>query len=253
MRYSHIDLLRGGAIISVVLYHLTFFYAAGKFLRVPLEPFFIQLFIFISGIFFKSDDNFIRFINKKIKTLIVPLLFFYFLNYFAGFLASQLAILSGSQIVDQFSFDVLFDLFNGKEFFTYSGAVWFLVCLFNINIIYYYINKITNRWYVIFVALFISVVGYSLSVYSIDLPYFFDSSLSLLVFFALGHYFKMIDGFLLPSKFDFTLFLIFIVLYVLSFSFFDLSSTLMYNKFSSNFLISYCAALFGCLSCYYIL
>ena len=183
IRFENIDLLKGITILLVVLYHLTFFYKDSQFIRIYSTPFFMQLFFFVSGMFFSPKSDFKTFFKNKINRVFIPLLFFYFLNYFAGFLASLALSKTSGSSVDPFALINLLDLFNGKEYFTYSGALWFLVCLLNVSFIFYIISKIKNEYFKLTIVLLFSCLGYYLGSNQINIPYFLDSAFTSTTFF----------------------------------------------------------------------
>ena len=129
IRNDSIDLLKGYSILLVIIFHLTYYYSGQNWIRVFVGPFFMPLFFFASGIFYSSKSSFKEFFLNKVNRLIIPLFFFYFLNYFLGFLYSTF-LSKDNDSVDNFSWSDLLDLFNGQEYFTYAGALWFLVCIF---------------------------------------------------------------------------------------------------------------------------
>ncbi len=244
-RYENIDLLKGMVIIIVVLFHLTFFHQGGQIIRRFCTPFFMQLFFFVSGIFFTKKKSFVEYITNKINRLIIPLLFFYFSNYFIGFLASHLLKFGDTGLVDKFSFYSLLDLFNGKEHFTYSGALWFIVCLFNVYILYYFINLINNsaiKWILVFS---LSIFSYTLSSLEINIPYFIDSSLSVLPFFYLGHFLKSHKIFLNTHKYDYIILIFSSILYLSVIYSFNVSCEIMQNRFVGNYMLILIGALLG--------
>lgn len=74
-RIDSIDLFKGIAILGIVWKH-TFHPQWCDLIHIS------ALFFILSGIFFK-DEPFIPFLKKKIRTILIPFLFFYILSYLA--------------------------------------------------------------------------------------------------------------------------------------------------------------------------
>nr|WP_294930703.1 acyltransferase [uncultured Flavobacterium sp.] len=244
-RIDFIDSLKGITIIVVVMYHLTFFYSSTNVIRYFSTPFFMQLFFFVSGMFFSSKYSFQKYFINKINRLIIPLLFFYFLNYFVAYFVSDILGLGRKGIVDKFEWVFLFNLFDGKEHFEYGGAVWFLLCLFNIYIIYYPIKKIKQVFIKFLISLIISALGFYLGSLNINVPYFIDSAMSMMIFFFLGDYLRGNKFFIQKNKFDYIIFFLSMIIYSLIINFADVYCKVMQNEYNGNFILVLLAALTG--------
>lgn len=107
--------------------------------------FFMQAFIFVSGYFFKWDDNksIIRFVQKKLKNMIVP--------YYIWWFIYALFIWGLWKIVDvKIGYDITWDTlllgpWKGGEFWVFNNPSWFVCCLFLIQLCYGVVRKICNR------------------------------------------------------------------------------------------------------------
>ena len=71
-RISWIDIMRGALMIAIVIGHV---YGDGA-LRTWVFSFHVPAFFFLSGYCFKYTNQFGSFIKKKIRTIVVPYLFF---------------------------------------------------------------------------------------------------------------------------------------------------------------------------------
>ncbi|WP_405607802.1 acyltransferase family protein [Polaribacter sp. Asnod1-A03] len=245
-RIEGVDLLKGITILLVVIYHLGIFYGLSDIIRMYVGPFFMQLFFFVSGLFFSTKKSFKLFFWNKVNRLIIPLLFFYLLNYFVGFLASY--FFSSSPLVDEFSYASLLDLFNGNEYFTYSGALWFLACLTNAYFLMYLIFLIKNEVLKFLVVISLSLIGYYLGVNKIDLPYFIDSSLTVILFFYLGTILKNNIDTIINKYSQTYLLLIFYALFIVSIFIFDDELLLMKNYIDGNYFVIVLTAIIGIFS-----
>ena len=136
-RNHKIDLLRGIAILLVVLGHIT----RTNTLHDYIWSFHIPLFFFISGYLYNplKFASFETFIRKKTKGLIIPYLIFGGITFFYWLLVESKFRASDLNPVSQ-----LFGLFYGTRYGHYldfNGPLWFIPCLFSMTIIYYFIGK----------------------------------------------------------------------------------------------------------------
>lgn len=146
-RIEYIDLMKGICIIMVVLLHCGFFTgklaAINEYLKLVRMP----LYFFLSGLFFKSYGSFFSFFLKKINNLVIPYLFFslLYLIYFT---------FSAHDKIDYLSWKYYF--FGFLE--PYNYPLWFLRSLFTTYIIYYGLNKLTERsFFKIIISFIISI------------------------------------------------------------------------------------------------
>ena len=135
-RIDWVDLLKGFAILWLVVYH---FYAI-RWLRSPVPVFF-----FLSGMFYSDGASFGVFIRKKAKALIVPFLFFFALGVMA---AEVSAMITGSSHFDWGKTMRLFTLIpvegNVKNPLG-VGAIWFLPSLFELYLFYWLMRRLTQN------------------------------------------------------------------------------------------------------------
>jgi len=249
-RINFIDFLRGFTIIIVILYHITFFHSGTSSIRTYSTPFFMQLFFFASGLFFSARSSFKDYLLNKINRLLIPLLFFYLLSYAVGYFASDILGLGAKGVMDKFEWRFLLDLFNGEEVFHYGGAIWFLICLFNVLIIYYFINKITLPIIRLIVSLAISIIGYYICAY-VNLPYFLDSAMTMMFFFALGHFLKGNPIIFEKSRLDIWFLLISLSGFIIIVNNFRVSSKVMQNEYEGGFILFLSAAILGIASVFF--
>ncbi len=135
-RYLHFDILKGIAILFVVLGHIYCFGIEGKYLHSIIERllFKIQLplFIFVSGYFSSkaldlSSKGIYKYWKGKAIRLLLPLLFLPVLFNF---------------MINGVSFSLPFNLYVGKYWFTYH--LFFLFChLYIFRLGFIFLNKVT--------------------------------------------------------------------------------------------------------------
>ena len=75
----------------------------------------------------------------------------------------------------------------------FNGPIWFLLCLFEVNILFYFVQwlagKISERYktaLVLVISVVIGFTGLMLGVYKLNIPFYLDTMLSVLPFFAFG-------------------------------------------------------------------
>ena len=187
-RIEFIDLAKGLCISLVLLYHIHDFETNIErtllFFRMPL-------YYFLSGIFFKDYSGFLDFSVKKINKLVIPYLFFFLAGYMAGMIGYFLHFYEKGIVEEPFRWDMIFDIFTklGRgENIGYNAPIWFLISLFEVNIIFYLLKvSIKNRAFLLFVCL---SIGFGATFWVGNLPYFVDYSLKALPFFAGGYMMK---------------------------------------------------------------
>jgi fucose 4-O-acetylase-like acetyltransferase len=186
-RKIYIDILRGIAIIFVVFAHVTRIYSC----RAYFFSFHMPLFFFISGIVFSSEKyrNFSLFFRKKINSLIVPHCLFYLLTFLYWLFIER--EYRGSDISPA---SQLIGLVYGTDNTTYmffNGALWFLPCLFTVEMLYFLISKIGNKWIITGILISSYITGMILLSKNITgFPWGGNIALFACYFYGLGHLVK---------------------------------------------------------------
>lgn len=181
-RVKWVDNAKGIGLILVIVGHLD----------VPLLPtwiytFHMPLFFFLSGCVFSGGKySFSTFLKKRIQSLVIP---YFFLGagiyiFYVGFnaITNQKNGLYGT------ASDMLIALFRQEHFWT----IWFLTCLFLVEIIYYLLDIWTRniKHLTTFASLAICILGFiRYSLGCNGLPWNLDIALVAQFFFHLGHVF----------------------------------------------------------------
>ena len=155
-RIDYIDLAKGVCILLVVFHHMASYYNWGYLLWVPMQSFRMPLYFLLSGLFFKEYRGFFDFLKRKVNI--------------------QQRSLWDALI----AFSISWDFEN--------GCIWFLLSLFEINIIYYVIFMMFNKhqWFLLLSVMVLGVLGLILSPYEIKYRCFLDTSFVALPFFYFG-------------------------------------------------------------------
>lgn len=176
-RIEYIDASKGLCILLVVAMHLGIpeIFPGAYNMMVPC-------FFFLSGFFYSTKDGLMKIVKKRIKTLLIPFTFWYILSY-AIFYLGKLIYPDISNMTEATG---ILDCFTQKGYF--NGPLWFLPCLFFINLISYPIIK--YHWDLmikVVVAFLVGTLGFLLYVYNQPLPLAIDTAFTSTPFFFLGY------------------------------------------------------------------
>ncbi|MEE3416266.1 MAG: acyltransferase family protein [Prevotella sp.] len=203
-RIEFVDLAKGICILLVVLLHV-FGDMSGVVIKI-MNLFRMPLYFVLSGLFFKTYNGLIPFLKKKTNKLLIP--FFFIFVFVVIPTTIMLDIKTGAEI--SWSSVILDD--NGKLNLGIDGTIWFLLCLFFANIIYYIIFLISKRNIVAIILLscLCGISGYMLNVYNQFLLIWSDSALTALPFFMFGYVLRKHTSVLNEqfSKIDFFFFIV---------------------------------------------
>lgn len=194
--------MKGLCIMLIVIGHCggNLFDSILPHLNIALKSFRIPLYFFLSGLFFKQYNGISDFARKKVNNLIVTLLFFHFLCFIFKLPLAAVVQKVRPDINMNFGLIDIIPPFLGR-FWKVAGALWFLVALFLVNLLYYCFQHYCNRRGVYIAVLICSLLGYVLMRYKVILPFEGDIALVGLPYFLLGSIVKQ-KGFLRPSKYD---------------------------------------------------
>lgn len=176
-RIDYIDAIKGIVIFGVVWVHTSH----------PdwLTPILVNsIFFFLSGIFFKRKPiN--TFILDKTKSLLIPFVFFYLISYPFRIIVHAWNF----RTLETFNWMCIFDVFTFSaktDYMFVNVPIWFLICLFVIQILYYFISYL-NKWFIGIIALlcilFKDIFLSFPSFFMINVALYYTS------FFALGNLF----------------------------------------------------------------
>ena len=178
-RIEWVDLLKGIAILWLVVYHMHVF----EWMRSPVPVFF-----FLSGLFFSEGKSFGSFVGKKAKALLVPLLFFFALGVLTSVIKN---FLTG----EDYSFPPLWlfaTLIPSNADVTNPlgvGAIWFLVSLFEIYVIYYVLRKVSiNKWWLLAATILLYMVScWALLYYAHGSLFYMFYTFGFCIYFIVAH------------------------------------------------------------------
>ena len=179
-RIDFVDLTKGVCIILVVMAHV-----GGAFEQLDtnsmLSCFRMPLYFFISGVFFKSYEGLFGFILRKINKLIIPFLFFYLSAFLMKYIVWKIA---PGVFQLPVSWNELLVVFHGHDLIKFNPPIWFLLALFNCNILFYLIHFLREKHLPVMfaVTILIGCAGFYLGKLQIELPLYIDVSMTALPF-----------------------------------------------------------------------
>lgn len=190
-RIEYIDLCKGICIILVVVEHVAHFYQVDdNMLRVILRNFRMPLYFFLSGFFFKSYSGF-TFFRKKVNNLLVPFASFYLVTSVLLPILLMKAFHYQMQWAIPGTFmDYLPQCLTKEEF--PNIAIWFLLCLLEVNILFFAIYKLCRgkSLIMLFPVSIVGAIGLYLSYAHINWWGYADSACTVLPFFFMGYVLK---------------------------------------------------------------
>lgn len=189
-RIEYIDNIKGVCIILVVLWHCLQFCGFEDIqYNKTVMAFLMPLFFFLSGIFFRPYDSFATFLKKKVNSLLIPFLLFYYTTCAPLFLVRSAIhhTLTMASLINA--------LFMWITEFYENQALWFILCLFNISMLFYTIYRLSNEFQrskivLMLLSVCLGIIGCLLSINKINLYMNLDSALTCLPYFYLGYCLK---------------------------------------------------------------
>lgn len=183
-RIEWLDFCKAVGIILVVLGHVML---GSTISKVYIYGFHMPLFFFLSGIVFdRRKYDFRAFIRRRFDTIIVPYVFFYLITWLYWGLIER-----HFRPLEMEWWKPLLGLFYGAQwngFMDHNGILWFLPCLFMVEMLAYNVLGRTDKWWkaVIIVGAFFLV---GLLVRN-QLPWCLNQAMVCLPFFCAGYAMK---------------------------------------------------------------
>ncbi|WP_219642083.1 acyltransferase family protein [Cohnella sp. CFH 77786] len=187
-RIDWLDAAKGIGIILVVAGHTG---STSSTVTNYIFSFHMPLFFFLSGYLFTAGKyGFGSYVRKKAKSLLIPYFVFAFATY------AYWAVI-GRKFGNDAELDIpllkplagiLYS--NGVDhWLVFDTPLWFLTCLFLVEIGFYLLSKRVRRQGVLFLALVaLSVIGYLDSLYlPFRFPWGFDVALTAMLFYGCGY------------------------------------------------------------------
>lgn len=182
-RIKWIDIAKFFGIFAIYLGH--FGVAAGKSYYFVFSHH-VALFFCISGCMeiFNKEENFVRYLIKKIKTIIIPFWVF----------AAMAAVVTIIQ--EEYHWEnvkgLIVEVLRGVVRNTYvAGSLWFLTCLFVMQLMFFLIKKLKYKSLILLVSIGCYIVAnYIIEPHPLGQPslyYNVDSALYYLIYYTIGY------------------------------------------------------------------
>ncbi|EEV21074.1 acyltransferase family protein [Treponema vincentii] len=185
-RIDWIDVAKAIGISFVIMGHLHNPERVSAF----IYAFHMPLFFFLSGMTFKKEKNFIDYLHKKIRTLLIPYFLFAIITYIFWLILGRHFgedANTGIPIIKP-----LIGIFYSNaidNWLAFNGPLWYLTCLFVVEIAYYFLSKV-KKSICSAILILCGIVGYILSLTSfIRLPWSINVGLTAIVFYGFGNLF----------------------------------------------------------------
>ena len=201
-RIDWIDMAKGYGMLAVIIAHI----CTGP-LHAWIYTFHMPLFFFLSGYVFSNKDKFDLFIKKKAKALLIP--------YFTLGIPMVAFKVLFSLYQKTFTIDSTIELVKNFVFQKRLWTLWYIACLFFLNIIFYLVTKFAkkniSKAVIVIAMAFIGLVYYKSG--GLPLPWNIDACFMAIPFFFAGYVLKensnKIDNLLSQTKNKILLFLAF--------------------------------------------
>lgn len=191
-RVEWVDTAKGICILLVVLHHCAQLLQATYPLQRVFLTFRMPLYFILSGLFFKNY-SFKTFILKKTNKLLIPYIFFYVITGVLIPVAVFKLFGFSLALYDSYGLEAILSFFSERVIC--NPSIWFLFCLFEVNVYFYILYFISGHFknssvVLGFLSLILGMVGLILAYKRVGLPYFVDSSLTALPFFYFGYFLR---------------------------------------------------------------
>lgn len=206
-RLKFVDSSKGICILLIVLWHSSFGFIDNTMFYNIMSTVCVPSFFLISGFFAKCDVPFVLYVSKKINKLLIPFLFWFFTSaVIAPFLVVNVLNYRGDIFFYEVGFLDFFRFFSEDLYF--NNPIWFLLCLFELSLIFYIICALERKynigsWFVYVSTLIVGFIGYSLGAkYHINIPMYIDTAMTALPFYSFGDLIRKKTNLLYSNNFD---------------------------------------------------
>lgn len=174
--------------LTIVWGHIYYGRASSAF----VYAFHIPLFFVLSGMVFDKNryPSFCTFLKKKLKSLLIPYAVFSFLTWVIWV---AYAMVTHADVESYWMPLVQTVIAQGSEgYLVHNVPLWFVMCLFSMEVMYYFIAGLKRVWITIITVLMAAMSYCLLNYYpSFDfsaIPWSIDAAMLGIPFYALGHW-----------------------------------------------------------------
>lgn len=184
-RIEWIDLAKGFCIALVVFTHVTGWVGVDFLFSDQAGAFRMPLYFILSGLFFKQYEGFMGFLKRKTNKLLIPFLFFFFVTVVLPYWVMT------PDLKHLYAYPLKY-LYRERVVML-NEPIWFLLCLFEVNILFYLVQGFAGvvsskhkTPLVVAISLVLGIMGLLFGINHIDIPFYIDTAMSVLPFFAFG-------------------------------------------------------------------
>lgn len=253
-RVDYLDMLKGLGMCIIVSGHIHNNF--GWFL-LPLQAFAIPMYFLVSGMTFRREKYATAwaFIKRRARTLLLPYVMFSLLTW---------AFWAVFSLVTHRHADIFSPLWQtviaqgSGEFITFNPPLWFITCLFVVEVLYYYIDKLPE-WANVLLCVGCAFVGNWMvrgpyhETFCL-LPWNLECAMSALLFYCSGnvltkhHSFHEIQDWILRRKAVSVLLIIFVTAALVFISHWNGHASIGSNLLGKSTIVFYLAAYMGILT-----
>ena len=186
-RLDWVDTSKGIGIILVILGHIWLSGLGQKY----ISSFHMPLFFLLSGYVFSFEKyrDVKHFLGSKVKRILIPYAWFSLITYVYWVLFERRVSGNMTSPVSTFINIVLCP--GTDKYLPHNPALWFLPCLFVVEVMFYFIAKNRKHEYLSIILLLISIVGYIIARYAPgNFPWSINVALAGVVFYGIGFVIK---------------------------------------------------------------
>lgn len=156
-------------------------------MMVYIYGFHMPLFFFLSGFFLKREKmlDFRSFAMSKLRSVVVPYVILYLLT-FVYWVVVERNVRGGELSVWSQLVGLVYGTYN-REYMHFNSALWFLPCLFTMQMIYAVAVRLRRWWAIAGVMLMLNVVGLACREYLGVLPWGICAAMIGGVFLCMGN------------------------------------------------------------------
>ncbi len=184
-RLKYIDLAKGLTMLTILWGHVML---SGR-TNILVYAFHIPVFFFLSGIVFRKEkySSVLAFVKRRFLTLLVPYFIFSVATWAFWVLDSYT---KGNSLVNCHKPLVETVIARGSAgYMIHNPALWFVTCLFVVELLYYFICKLPTVWNII-LCIICALSGWVLmSLEFTVLPWNVEVALAAVIFYSLGNLF----------------------------------------------------------------
>lgn len=179
-RILWVDIAKGIGILLVLIGHIS----QNQYISSFIYSFHMPLFFMISGYLYNNKKNYIK---KKIKSILIPYLFFAIISFIYWYCIER--NLREQDVSPINAFINIWLARGGNSNYVFNIALWFLPCLLFVEIIFHLLQRRIKNNKILSVIIFIfSIIGYIYAKLNlVRLPLCIDISFTAIAFYFLGY------------------------------------------------------------------